>query len=218
MPFGLRMPLPFGPRIPSPFGLSVPSPFGLSLSKPTADTPPPFGLSLSKPSVATPLPLGLHPTPFGLSLSKPMRRKAQAHRGGRYPAGAHAVAVGAGAPTPLCCSGSGRAAELTALTAFASFKQAAASQSLMRAARAGPNPALRAAPEIAPTGYHPPRRQRLVLRVPFDRLRANGVGLVRRGPFNKLRANGVEDVSAHPGAAPSVPVRQDATPTAAPRS
>ena len=46
------------------------------------------------------------------------------------------------APTPLRCSGRGRAAELTTFAALSSFKQAAASQTTKRAARADPDPGL----------------------------------------------------------------------------
>ena len=44
------------------------------------------------------------------------------------------------APTPLCCSVSWPAAELTSLALLAAFKQTAASQSLIRAARGGHKP------------------------------------------------------------------------------
>jgi hypothetical protein len=210
-PFGLSQRDPSGLGHHHPFELSQHHPFGPSQHHP-------FGLSLSKPCpLRAPSPCGLsRHQPFGLSLSKPTRREGLASRGGRYPARAHAVAVGADAPTPLCCSGSGRAAELTALTAFASFKQAAASQLLKRAARAGPNPALLAAPEIAPTGYHPPRGQRLVRRGPFDRLRANGVGSVVRavGALAPTAEPKPCRLPAHPGAAPT-PAYPEGAPTAA---
>ena len=46
------------------------------------------------------------------------------------------------APTALRCSGRGRAAELATFAALSSFKQAAASQTTKRAARADPDPGL----------------------------------------------------------------------------
>ena len=51
------------------------------------------------------------------------------------------------AQTSLRCSVSWPVAELTALSSFAAFKQAATSQITMRAARAATSPALLGAPE-----------------------------------------------------------------------
>ena len=51
------------------------------------------------------------------------------------------------APTPLRCSVPWPVAQLTALTSFAAFKQAATSQSTKRAARAATSPALLGAPQ-----------------------------------------------------------------------
>src|SRR5258706_13810700 len=67
-------------------------------------------------------------------------------------------------PTPLRCSAWGRVAELTPLTAFATFKQTATSQITKRAARADPSPALLVAPQIAPSGYRLPRVQPALVR------------------------------------------------------
>ena len=55
------------------------------------------------------------------------------------------------APTALRCSGRGRAAELTTFAALTAFKQAAASQTTKRAARADPGPALLVAAEALRT-------------------------------------------------------------------
>jgi len=58
------------------------------------------------------------------------------------------------APTSLCCSSRGRAAQLTSLAALASFRQCAASQMLRSALRA-PTPGLRcSAPQTSPRPAH----------------------------------------------------------------
>ena len=67
------------------------------------------------------------------------------------------------APTPLCCSAWGRAAELAAFAALSPLKQTRRVSFGCALARADPRPALLAAPEIAPAGCRPPRCNPLVL-------------------------------------------------------